>query len=390
MPLPTPTSTATATPLLLALLVAACGPAPLPAGSPGLATSISLPSPSRSIQLRVAFDKDPWVYVGRFIPDAARPEEIDENSAVVTRCTKFIKPRAVDAEQQMDETMYVSRSASASLGLPMVGAVDAALASKSRVRVKYSLVRKIQSDIDADGLARCCKADPSQCTGRVIGEFLMGTGEVLLSTKESDRAGVDVTAVRPVTASADYRSDDGWKKKTSFKDVYFAFLTQATPTAVTTAASAPGDCSWCDTLPGSLDGKYFCGVSPDGPDEAASRALAMRAAREQVVQYLGQSISVKSTTTSNALARALEDRQVVEAAASGVASQVKDEKWCNVRVPTPDGEKVRSKVLAFYPKGAEDDGRKALADAAVASARKAGQLSPADQKSLREAITTGR
>jgi hypothetical protein len=266
----------------------------------------------------------------------------------------------------------------------MVASVTASREARDLVRVKYSLTKKIQSDIDADGLAQCCKADPSQCTKTIVGEFLQGTGDVLQSARDADKASADVKVPRPISANADYTSESGWKKTTSFKGVYFAFLTEAAGVGGAVAAN-PSDCSWCDTLPGSLDGKYFCGVSPAVAEESAGRTLALRAAREQVVQYVGQTISVNSTTTSNALSRALDDHEVVKAAAEGIASQVKDEKWCREKIPTPDGEMVRSKVLAFYPKAAEDEGRKAVADAAADTGKKNGTMSPADQKNVKNA-----
>jgi hypothetical protein len=380
-------TTATASLLASFTLVsfAACGGATPPANIPAGATSLRLPPPSRNIQLRAAFDKDPSVYIGRFVPDSVAPGDIDENAAVVTRCSRYIKPKSVDTQQDMDETMYVSHKASTALGLPIVASITASSESRDQVRVKYSLTKKIQSDIDADGLAQCCKADASQCTKTIIGEFLLGTGDVLQSARDTDKASADVHVPKPLSANADYKSDDAWKKTTSFKDVYFAFLTEAAPMSLGSVAAAPNDCSWCDTLPGSLDGKYFCGVSPTVPEESAGRTLALRAAREQVVQYLGQTISVKSTTTSNALAKALDDHEVVKAASEGIASQVKDEKWCREKVPSPDGEMVRSKVLAFYPKSAEDAGRKAVTDAAADAGKKSGTMTPGEQKDVRDA-----
>ena len=380
--------------LLVALSAAAgascVGAAASPAAVRSVATSARMPPPSRSIQLRAAFDKDPSVYIGRFIPDSVADSEVDENTAMTTRCSKYIKPKYVEAQQQMDETMFISHKASASLGLPVVATINATSDGRDEVRVKYSLTKKIQSEIDADELAQCCQADSSQCSRRIIGEFLLGTGDVLQSAKETDTLSADVKVPKPITASADYGSDDGWKKKTSFKDVYFAFLTETTSLAPAAGAANPADCSWCDTIPGSLDGKYFCGVSPDTDGESAARTFALRAAREQVVQYLGQSISVKSTTISYALSSALSDKEVVSAAAEGIASEVKDQKWCKERIPTPDGEKIRSKVLAFYPKSAEDAGRKAVAAAAARGGKKSGTMTVEEQRGIREAGNKGK
>jgi hypothetical protein len=373
--------------LVTSLVVVSCGGATSQTATVH-AESLRLQPPSRSIQLRAAFDKDPSLYIGRFVPDSVAPADIDENAGVVTRCSKFIKPKVVETQQDLDETMFVSHRASASLGFPVFASIDAASAGRDEVRVRYSLTKKIQSDIDADGLDRCCKADPSQCSKTIIGEFVMGTGDVLQSANAANRVSTDVKTPKPMTAQADYRSTDGWKKQTSFNDVYFAFLTQPTPLAMGQVASAPNDCSWCDSVPGSLDGTYFCGVSPDAPDEAASRTLAMRSAREQVVQYLGQSISVTSVSTSNALAGALAEHEVVLAASAGIASQVKDTKWCKELTPTPDGVKVRSKVLAFYPKAAEDAGRTAVADAAIVVDLKSGKMTAQDAKKVRDAAKT--
>ncbi len=332
------------------------------AGKAPLATSLQMPSPSRAVQLRASFDKDPSVYIGRFVPDSVADGDVDENTAMVTRCSKYIKPKYVETDQVVDETMWVSHKAAASLGLPAVASAKASAESRDEVRVKYSLTKKVQSDIDADGLAQCCQADSSQCSRRIIGEFLLGSGDVLLTAKDSQSLTGEVETPKPISASASYGADDAWRKKTSFKDVYFAFLTETTSLKAppSPGANAATDCSWCDTLPGSLDGKYFCGVSPEAPDEAASRALALRAAREQVVDYLGQSMPGRAS---------LSDKGVLATAADGIAALVKDEKWCRERVPTPEGEKIRSKVLAFYPKSAEDAGKKTITAATRGAAK---------------------
>jgi hypothetical protein len=321
-----------------------------------------MPAPSRAVQLRASFDKDPSVYIGRFVPDSVADGDVDENTAMVTRCSKYIKPKYVETDQVVDETMWVSHKAAASLGLPTIASAHASAESRDEVRVKYSLTKKVQSDIDADGLAQCCKADSSQCSRRIIGEFLLGSGDVLLTAKDAQSLTGEVETPKPISASASYGADEAWRKKTSFKDVYFAFSTETTSLAATpsTPASAATDCSWCDSIPGSLDGKYFCGVSPAASDESASRALALRAAREQVVDYLGQSVPGSAS---------LSDKDVRATAADGIASLVKDERWCRERIPTPEGEKVRSKVLAFYPKSAEDAGKKTVTAATRGAAK---------------------
>ncbi|HLK35202.1 MAG TPA: hypothetical protein VKU41_00530 [Polyangiaceae bacterium] len=343
---------------------------------------------AQPIHLRAVFDRDPSIYVGRFVPDGTRPEDVDENNAVSTRCSKFIKPRVVDARQTDQELAYASRTAGASLGIPMVGGIAGSREAAATVLVRYDITRRIQSDVDADGLARCCAAEPSQCTQTIIGEFVMGTGSVLQSKSSRDALGVEATSPQGVRAGVTAGADDVWRDVKSFRDVYFGFQTAATPMRLSAAAALSGsDCSWCENIPTSLDGKYFCGVSPDAASEGVARDLAMRSAREQVVKYLGETIVTSSTTRQGAKG-ILDDQQVVTAAAQGVASHVEGRTWCKPeRVATPDGQMVRSKVLAFLP---NEDARAAahdMVDAAVKSLKSAGRLAPQQEDALRSLPT---
>jgi hypothetical protein len=346
-------------------------------------TSIQIPPPSRAIQLRASFDTDPSVYVGRFVPDGASPSEIDENAGMVTRCSKFVHPKVVDSHQEMEETMYVSHKVAVSLGIPVAG-VSASRDNGDTVRVRYTITRKVQSDIDADGLVACCRAEPSQCTGKIIGEFLMGSGDILQTRDDSESLGGHATTPQQIQAGGTFASSSGAKKLSSFKDVYFAFLTTATPVAGGVQASDSADCSWCDKVPGSLDGTYFCGLSGDASSEAEARDQAMRNAREQVVKFLSESITVASV--SQILDRALSDTSVVKTASSGIASHVKDQRWCKAEhVASPDGEKVRTKVLAFLPKEDAQSARSAVAEAAIAQQKASSGITPEQERAVREA-----
>ena len=129
---------------LMGMLLAGCAQSK-PTKSPGTLTTIQLPEPSRAIHLRATFDKDPAVYIGRFIPDGIKAEDIDENAATITSCSKFIKPRTVEANQNMDEMMYVSQQTKASLGIVPLANISAGQQAQQSVRVRYGIVRKIQS-----------------------------------------------------------------------------------------------------------------------------------------------------------------------------------------------------------------------------------------------------
>ena len=369
--------------IALSSILAACGGAnpQLSAQAPPIVT---LPKPTRAIHLRVAFDADPTVYVGRFVPSSVKPEDVDENAAGVTRCSKFIRPKVVDANQHATEDIFVSESAAASLGLPQLAQFSAEHQSARALRVQYDISKKIQSDVDADGLGRCCQADPSQCTGSYIGEFVMGSGSVLQSKEAQNQLGAKGITPQGISGGAQLTNTDDWRTVTTFKDVYFAFLTTA---ASQPSALASSDCSWCDNIPTDLDGKYFCGMSFDASNEAQARDIAMRNAREQVIKYLGESIVTASATQTSALKGILEDRQVVSAAAQGVASHVETKRWCPAeRVKSPNGEQFVSKVLAYFPNTEASAAAAQVAEAAVAS----GKLTPEQQRAVRDAATKAR
>jgi hypothetical protein len=282
----------------------------------------------------------------------------------------------------MDEVMYASKQATASLGIVPIGGVTGSAGAATTLRVKYTITKKVQVIPDAEGLDACCKADAKQCSGEIIGEFYFGTGEILQAVNQQKSASAS-GMYQQVKGGADYKDALDWKKVSQFHDMYFAFQTGKTPLGLAGAEASASDCSWCDKLPGSLDGKYFCGVSVDAPSESMARDLAMRNAREQAVKFLGEYVTTASATTSSATKGILEDKQLVTALAEGVASRVKDEKWCKAEaLPTPEGQKYRSRVLAFFP---DAQSKAAAKDAiqAIVSARKAqGRLTKEQEAEL--------
>jgi hypothetical protein len=370
------------------LALFACGASTTP---PAVATSSTLVQPARNIHLRVSFDDDPTTYLGRFIPDNVAETEVDDSNAVVTRCSQFIKAKVVTSNQEMDEVMYASRKASGALGVAMVAKVSASHEDSNALRVKYVIAKKMQSDVDAAGLDRCCHDQPDQCSKRYIGEFVMGSGQVYQQAG-NDTQGSAGGSTHGVAADVEIKDSVAWKRVSIFKDTYFAFqsgsgmgqLAAAVP--VSTGAGAD-DCGWCDTLPSSLDGKFFCGVSPDAPSETMSRDYAMRNAREQVIKYMGEYLSSRSKTQASLLKGYADDVQLISAGAEGLASRVKDQKWCKAQTSnTPDGLRYRTRVLAFLPNDQLEGAAKDAVETLINKRRAANAITPDQEKALRAIV----
>ncbi len=362
-------------------LAGACTPvADPPPSIPGS----SVIRPTRSIHLRAAFDSDPSAYVGRFVPDKIDTEAIDETAAAQTRCSEFIGYKVVDANQEMDEVLDASQSAAASIGVKGILGAHASAGSHAAARVKYTLKKRMQAIVkDPAALAQCCQAEKSACAVKIIGEFLMGSGEVYEAAGSEKEAGAS-NVVKSVTGTIDYKDNVAWRRVNNFNDTYFAFLT--TPVQLAAAPAPDASCSWCENIPTSLDGSFFCGVSPDAPSESMARDFAMRNAREQVVKFLGELLTTASKTEASLIQGYLADNQVTTAAAQGVASEVKDRTWCApAESSTPDGKRYKSKVLAFFPKSAQNAAAKTTLEAILAAPR-AKTMSKEDRAKLEEQL----
>jgi hypothetical protein len=373
-----------AVPLLAAILACGAG-AVTPVSAPAPSTLVQ---PARSIHLRVSFDDDPKTYLGRFIPDALSDAEVDESSAVATRCSQFIKPKIVNSDQELDEVMYASRKASGSLGVAAVAQVSASHDDTSTLRVKYVIAKKMQSEVDAEGLDRCCREQPDQCTRRYIGEFVMGSGQIYQQAEKSTQAGAG-GAFHAVTGEVDVKDSVAWKRVSAFKDMFFAFQAAASVNELSSAASSGADdrCGWCDAIPSSLDGKFFCGISPDAPSESMSRDYAMRNAREQVVRYIGEYLSIRSKTQASLLKGYTDDQQLVAASAEGLASRVKDQKWCRPQTSnTPDGLRYQTRVLAFLPNDQLEGAAKDAVQTFIAKKKAANSITPDQENGLRALV----
>lgn len=314
---------------------------------------VVVPTAEKTVFMRASFDDNPSPYLGRFLPNELEPARIDETQAVQTRCSKFIKFEEVRAGGKFDEYYNSSTAAGASVSVPGVAGGSIGAGEQSTVRVRYDLKKKLRASVeDQEGFDKCCTADPGQCPDFIIGEFFYGTGEVFQAVGSStDFSAEGVYAA--AAAEVEFKDEVAWKRSSTFEDLYFAFRKQRMRTGGMVAGGAgndPNDCSWAYNVPTSLDGNYFVGVSDPSASEGQARDLAMRNARRQVVQFLGEFITSSMKTRSSAVEGILEDEKVVSAVAEGLVSKVKDQRWCAPeQTESPRGQMVSVKVLAFFP-----------------------------------------
>ena len=322
--------------------------------------------------LRNAFDTDPSMYLGRFIPDDALV--VDESSAMPLTCSQHITYREIGGGGVIyDEYFNASTEAAARVGVPVIagvgGTVGAGAESSSVVRIRYELVNKMVAEpSDPGAFEACCKQAPDQCTGRYVGEFLSGKGAVWYASA-NQAGGKGGGTYEGIGAEVEVKNGVAWERSIEFPNpVYFAFKT--TENRWTPDGAAAGGCGdWVDAPPRSSQGKYFVGLSDPMGSERVARDAALRNGRVQTVQYLGEQIStggLSATITSGdvtSLTTALAAEDVVEAASTGIAKLVKDESWCIEPEATPEGNLYVAKVLVFLPKASEAEAARAVVDA---------------------------
>ena len=336
-------------------------------------SQVRMQAPKKSVYVRASFDDDPSPYLGRFVPASLPADQIDENAAAQTRCSKFVTHKELRAAGTFDEVINASSGVAASLGVAAVGGISASAGTKAGVRVTYKLDKKMRAEIsDPDGFDRCCKAAPDQCSNLMIGEFLSGTGEVYQFA--GSEQGIKAAGRQALnTGDFDFKSGIAWKRSSTFEKVYFAFRTQAA--RLGSAKTAPDDCSWANAVPTSLDGTYFVGMSQPAMSEAQARDYAQRNGRAAVVRYLGEFIQTSTGSTSSAVDGFLKDEDKISTVAKGLARKVKAERFCPAeQKETPDGMMYVAQVLMFFPKGEEIAAAKATLDAVEADLQKQGKL----------------
>jgi hypothetical protein len=222
----------------------------------------------------------------------------------------------------------------------------------------------------------CCRSTVNGCSGRYLAEFWAGTGEIYqyIGSKQQFEANAKV----PTTAegSIDFKNGIAWKRAMTFDDLYFAFTTAD-------AAIQKDDCGWVDKVPRSDEGKYFVGVSAPAATESKARSLAMRDARKQVVQYLGEFIRSATATKSSAMEGYLEDEEILQTMAQGVAKRVKDDRYCPVETrKSPEGTLYISRVLAFFPEKDKAEAAREAVDNLETKLEERGELTEDERKEL--------
>lgn len=344
---------------------------------------VVVPTPDKSVFMRASFDDDPSNYIGRFLPDSLKPEEVDENQGVTTRCSDFITYKEVGASGSYDEYYNSSTTAGGSVGVPGVASASAQAGQGSTVRVRYDLQKKMRAEIaDKEGFEKCCAA--AGCPAFIIGEFYKGTGEMYQAV--GAQAGFDGEGMTPeVMGEVSFKDEVAWRRSNKFQDVYFAFRKQRVTLA---EASDPSDCSWAQSVPTSLDGTYFVGISEPSASEATARDIAMRNARTQVVKFIGEFLTSSMKTKTSAVEGVLEDETVVTSAAEGLVSRVKDKKWCAPeRLDTPKGSMYIVKVLAYLPNEEKAAATQETAKSVEESLKSSGKLTPELAKDLKAAAS---
>lgn len=311
----------------------------------------NLAGPREGVYLRAAFDDDPSMFIGRFLASGVEGDQVDENRAVQTQCSRYIKYREVRAAGTFDEYYNSSTSVKASLGMdsrmPTAPTGSASVDNQrgSTFRVQYELNRRLVSYIeDHEGFTRCCESAVGACSGFYIGEFWAGTGTLYQNTGQSTDVGVEASGGPDLggvlyEAGGDLEVADGWvwRRGMTFDDLYFAFRIMDVEV---------GGCSWTERPPRSDSGQYFVGISPPAATQDMARTFAMRNARTQVVQYLGEAIVAESLSRAS-IEGYLEDEVVIATAAEGIAQRVRDDRYCDEIEETPDGIRYISRVLAY-------------------------------------------
>lgn len=303
--------------------------------------------------MRPAFDADGTALIGAFIPDEVDLDSLDESSLMRTRCSDFIRPRQVSASGRYNEVFSSGSGGGVRVGLPGIATVKGEFGTTAAVRADYELAGKLQADVDTAGLQRCCRAYPKQCSMRYVSQALKGRGSIYAATERAAGAGgegqVPESSI-PLGVQVFLKDGLKWQRTASFDGQYFAFGLSRYSTE-----APPEKCSWANTPPQDLDGKYFIGVSNPMETEKDARDQAMRNAREQVVDYLGERITQKAVElqavrgVSSALKTELNDLFLRERMSEGVARGVEMRDFCIEYGNTTTGTRWMSKVLAYFP-----------------------------------------
>jgi hypothetical protein len=296
-------------------------------GCPKLGPGPQAPSmaPSSNVYLRNSFDTDPSGYLGRFLP--AGLKDLDESNGMTMACSEHITWKFIDGGGvKMTEVLNASTAVSARMGVPFIAKGKGSVSSSQVARVSYTLTGKMVSMIEDPGaFAACCKSQPDQCSDRIVGEFLQGTGSVFFEA--SREASLQAEGRDPATmASGDVAFSHGatWQRAAEFPNpVYFAF--KVTPTPYTQQIVSTCD-DWVESPPQAAGGMFVVGHTKAMKTEQAARRKAMRNLQKQADQATGLAI---------------------QAAANGTSVGVQEKDWCVEQTGSGDQIRHTAHVLGF-------------------------------------------
>lgn len=327
-------------------LLTACGTRP-PSGM----TSPVRVQGKANFYLRTGFDTDPSAYLGRFVPRGTPADAIDDANTVRTECSNFFSVRRVGGGGvQLDEYFSASSQAAAALGISSSPAIGVQHGAARIARIRYTFVDKWIADLrDPAGFAECCARTDNNCSDRIIGEFIGGTGDLM----QAVQAASETQGSIPAIAQLDVRDGYAWRTSQSMPNpVFFAFkLSPVAPGAPGGGSAAQQD--WCRKVPKVGHGQYFCGVSEWVDSEAVARETALLDAQRQTVRFLGTRIqqdgsgSRQAQGRANAIDLVLRDQARFQRASEGLVRYMKDEDWKIEEEQGTQRWRYRAKVLAF-------------------------------------------
>lgn len=379
--------------LLLTSIVClvSCAPKNVPPSNIG---GIMVMPMKASVFVRAAFDSDGSNLIGQFIADSVPDDQIDETQGARTRCSDFIKPKKIAASGEVEDVFAASAGVGGKIGVKGVAQIKGERNNTNAVRIKYNASEKYIADVDTKGLAECCSVAPDQCSGRYISQTIAGDGRIFVATETTNSVGVEAEGTFksiPISGDAFYKDGVKWERTTEFKAQHFAF--SLSRTGVGAPVAVADACAWVNSIPKSLDGQYFVGVSEPLPSERVARDMAMREARQQVVKYIGEYLEQSTSSSTNlkgalgAVGGEMEQTSTVDAIANGVAKLVKDEKWCGPqKEETPKGMMQTMKVLAFFPNSERAAAARVQLQTLMDVLKAKGKLTPALEAQFNKSI----
>ena len=280
-------------PVLLPVLATGC-----PRGAP--VSGAPATAPSSNDYLRSSFDTDPSSFLARFLPSGL--DDLDESNAMTLACSQHVSWRFIDGGGvRMTELLNASTEVTARFGVPLIASGKAQASRTQAARVEYTLTGKMVSEItNPDAFAACCKAQPDQCTDRLVGEFLQGTGAVsFVSTQAAEARAEGRDPGTMAGGDVAFSHGTAWQRAAEFPNpVYFAFKVTPTPYTQQAVSTCP---AWVDTPPQVDGGTYVVGRSKPAKTEAVARRKAQNNANVQALRASGATASALQTGNMPAL-----------------------------------------------------------------------------------------